>query len=121
VFSAAAPILSIASADSSRGLVARYFRAWNDGDATQLSDLLGPDWIDHRYPERRSTAEVAGAIELERRLHPDTRVFVDAVLGDEQLITVNGRVQSDGQLHNRVWIVRVADHRMCEMWTYSGD
>ena len=113
--------MSTDSTNSPRGVVARYFRAWNDGDPTALSEILHPDWIDHDHPERHSPAELGDAIERERRVHPDTRVFVDAILGDDQLLTVNGRVESDGQLYNRVWIVRVEDARMREMWTYSGD
>jgi hypothetical protein len=106
---------------SARGRVARYFRAWNDGDRTQIGDLIGSEWVDHAHPERRSAEDIANAIETERISHPDMRVLVDAIFENNQLMTVNGRVLSDGQMYNRVWIVRVEDEHVREMWTYSGD
>jgi hypothetical protein len=106
---------------SARGRVARYFRAWNDGDRSEIGDLIGSEWMDHAHPERRSAEDVAAAIEAERATHPDMRVFVDAMFENNQLITVNGRVVSDGESHNRRWFVRIEDEHMCEMWTYSGD
>jgi predicted SnoaL-like aldol condensation-catalyzing enzyme len=103
------------------GLVARYFRIWNDGDASSVAQLIGRDWVDHAHPELRTADDVQSAIAQFRAAEPDTRVLVDAVLGDGGLVTVHGRIERPGQTENRVWIVRVEDDRMVEMWTYVAD
>lgn len=93
---------------------------WNDGDLSSLTELLAPDWVDHAHPDRRSIADVMQAITAEREQHPDTRVMIDAVLEGE-VVTVCGRVVSDDHTEKRVWIVRVEDDRLQEIWTYSAD
>ena len=110
-----------AATGSARGIVARYFRAWNDGDPSHIDELIGPDWVDHAHPERLSIDDVRDAIAA-GRLDPGAMgVRVDAILGDDTLITVNGRLEIDGRTRNRVWIVRVHDGLMREMWTYRAD
>jgi ketosteroid isomerase-like protein len=106
---------------SPRTIVGKYFRVWNEGDPSVLADLLAPDWVDHAHPDRHSPGDVARAILEAREGHPDMRVYLDAILGDERRVTVNGRVSSAGHTDNLVWIVRVEDGRMQEMWTYSAD
>lgn len=106
---------------TAESLVARYFRSWNDGNPAALADVIASGWVDHAHPDRTTMADITDAIGRTRRETPDLQVFVDAVLPDGNLVTVNGRVRSDDQVENRVWIVRVEHDRMQEMWTYSAD
>jgi SnoaL-like domain len=104
-----------------RGLVARYFRIWNDGDPAAVDRLVAADWIDHAHPDRTSPDDVRAAIEGARTARPGARVLIDAILGDGNLITVNGRIEHDEMTENRVWIVRVEDGLLREIWNYSAD
>jgi hypothetical protein len=106
---------------SARRVVARYFRIWNDGDPSIVGELIGPNWIDHAHPDRLTVADIQIAIASARANRPNSRVLMDAMLGDGNLITVNGRIETKGDVQNRVWIVRVEDDRMREMWTYCAD
>ena len=94
---------------------------WNDGDLSSVDEILGSEWIDHAHPERKSPKDVQEAVALARAERPDTRVLVDAILGEGELITVNGRIEADGRIESRVWMVRVSDNQLQEMWTYSDD
>jgi hypothetical protein len=110
-----------ATASSARAVVARYFRIWNDGEPSAVGDLIGADWVDHAHPERRTAADIQSAIELARVQRPDARVLVDAILGDDNLVMVNGRIVDNGRTESRVWLVRVQDDRLQEIWTYAAD
>ena len=106
---------------SARSVIARYFRMWNDGDASALHKLIALGWVDHAHPDWRTTADVSNAVVSAHVENPERRVLVDAMLGDGRLITVNGRIATRDRVQNRVWIVRVEDDQMHEMWTYSAD
>ena len=106
---------------SARGVVARYFRMWNDGEFSVVSDLIAPGWVDHAHPERRSVTDVQNALTFARAEQPGTRVLVDAMLGDGNLITVNGRIETSGATQNWVWIVRLDEDRIQEIWTYYAE
>ena len=121
MFQTAPAAVSDAQPDDPRGIVTRYFRAWNDGDASIVDQLIGDDWVDHAHPERRNAEDVARAIGESRATRPATRVLVDAVLGDGELVTVNGRIEDGARTEGRVWLVRVQDGRLREIWTYSAD
>jgi ketosteroid isomerase-like protein len=102
-------------------VVARYFRIWNDGDPSAVGELIASDWVDHSHTDRHTPADVERAIISARAAQPDLRVLVDAIIGDSGLITVNGRIETGSEIENWVWIVRVEDDRIHEMWTYSAD
>jgi hypothetical protein len=46
---------------------------------------------------------------------------VMTLLGDGDLITVNGRIVAGDRVNGRVWIVRVEDGRLHQMWTHCVD
>jgi hypothetical protein len=106
---------------SARGAVEEYFRAWNTGHYDNLDEVLAPEWADHAHPDRLSPADVRNAFEVAREARPDTQVLVDAVLGDGDLITVNGRIVTGDRIEGRVWIVKVESGRLREMWTHCVD
>jgi hypothetical protein len=106
---------------TARRLVARYFRIWNSGDPKLIGELITSDWVDHAHPKRRSAEDVATAIIKAHKENPGMRVYVDALLGDENLVTVNGRTQTADGIESWLWMVRFEHGRMSEMWTYAAD
>ena len=106
---------------SSRGAVESYFRAWNVGDFSALEDVIAPEWVDHSHPDRHNAADVRRAFEAAREQWPETQVLVDAVLGDADIVTVNGRVVTGDRTENRVWIIRTVEGRLHEMWSHAVD
>jgi hypothetical protein len=106
---------------SPRTLVAQYFRMWNSGDTSVLAELISPAWVDHAHPNLGCPAEIGKAIRRLRKREPGLRVYIDAMLGDGNVITVNGRVLAGGEFTSWVWLVRVENEQLAEMWTYSAD
>ncbi|GAA0382912.1 hypothetical protein GCM10009530_37130 [Microbispora corallina] len=99
-------------------VVARYFEMWNTGDTSIAPEVLAPDWLDHAHPEAGGPESVARAVERVRETQPDLTFRVDAVLGDGDLVAVVGAAGRDGAGTPLIWLVRVQDDRMAEMWTY---
>jgi predicted SnoaL-like aldol condensation-catalyzing enzyme len=106
---------------SARGAVEEYFFAWNTGHYELLDGLLSDGWVDHSHPDRRSAADVHRAFQSARETQPDTQVLIDAVLGDGDLITVNGRIVTGDRVNRRVWIVKTEGTRLREIWTHMVD
>ncbi|WP_199509922.1 ester cyclase [Nucisporomicrobium flavum] len=114
-------------------VVGRYFDMWNTGDTAIADEILHPDWVDHAHPEVTGPAAVKQAVEATRAARPDLHFTVHTVLGDEELVAVVGSVgrspsgaaapghggppaAAPGPL---VWLVRLVDGLMAEMWTYQ--
>jgi len=104
-----------------RTLVAQYFRIWNSGEVSQLPELISADWVDHAHPERRCPTDVGNAIKDARKQNPELQIYIDAMLGEGDVITVNGRSVSNEGVSNWVWLVRIGDHQLQEMWTHAAD
>jgi ketosteroid isomerase-like protein len=103
--------------------VRRYFDMWNTGDTTIADEVLHPDWVDHAHPEVTGPAAVKQAVRAVRTARPDLSFTVHSVLGDDDLVAVVGSVgrpqpgaNPPGHL---VWLVRLVDGLMAEMWTYQ--
>jgi ketosteroid isomerase-like protein len=109
-------------APSASSVVRRYFDMWNTGDTTAAAAILHPDWVDHAHPEVAGPEGVRQSVAAVRAARPNLRFHVEAVLGDGDLVAVVGGVGDearDGGAPGRlVWLVRVRDGRMVEMWTY---
>jgi ketosteroid isomerase-like protein len=107
---------------SAKALVARYFEMWNSGDTDIAGDILAPDWTDHAHPEIEGVAGVQAAVRDIRAARPNLRFRIDSVLAEDDRVAVVGGV---GPLPpgtdpgNLVWLIRVADGRLAEMWTYT--
>jgi ketosteroid isomerase-like protein len=108
---------------SADAVVVRYFDMWNTGDTTIADQILHPDWIDHAHPEVTGPAAVRQAVQAVRAATPGLRFAVHTVLDGDDLVAVVGSVgqtqqaaDSPGQL---VWLIRLADGLMAEMWTYQ--
>ncbi|MEV4536476.1 nuclear transport factor 2 family protein [Asanoa sp. NPDC049518] len=103
--------------------VMRYFEMWNTGDTTIADQILHSDWIDHAHPEVTGPAAVKQAVQAIRAARPDLRFTVHTILGDNDLVAVVGsvgqpqkRTDSPGHI---IWLVRLVDGLMAEMWTYQ--
>jgi predicted SnoaL-like aldol condensation-catalyzing enzyme len=122
-------VISIRNGDTSmdtasaHNTVERYFDMWNTGDTTTADQILRADWIDHAHPEVTGPAAVKQAVQTIRAARPDMHFTIHSVLGDNDLIAVVGSVgqpqqttDSPGRL---VWLIRLVDGLMAEMWTYQ--
>jgi hypothetical protein len=118
--------ISIRKRDTSMNasdVLMRYFDMWNTGDTTIADQILHPDWVDHAHPEVTGPAGVQRAVQTVRAARPGLHFSVHTVLGDKDLIAVFGSVGqpqpptgSPGQL---IWLIRLTDGLMAEMWTYQ--
>jgi ketosteroid isomerase-like protein len=109
-------------AASARSLVTRYFDMWNTGDVSIADQILSPDWVDHAHPEVAGPNGVRQAVRSIRAARPDLHFHIDAILGDDDLVAVVGaagrRSQERGSPTRLIWLVRLTDSHMAEMWTY---
>lgn len=105
---------------SPRRLATRYFEMWNTGDASAAEEILSPDWADHAHPEVTGPQGVREAVERIRGAQPDLRFRIDAVLGEGDLVAVVGNAGrgQDADGTPLVWLIRVRDGLLAEMWTY---
>jgi SnoaL-like domain len=108
---------------SAHSVVRRYFDMWNTGDTTIADQILHGDWVDHAHPEVTGPASVKQAVQTIRAARPDLHFTVHSVLGEDDLIAVIGSVgqpqqatDSPGRL---IWLIRLVDGLMAEMWTYQ--
>jgi predicted ester cyclase len=108
---------------SAEGVVARYFDMWNTGDTTIADHVLHPDWVDHAHPEVAGPAGVRQAIRTIRAARPDLHFHIHTILGDNDLIAAVGSVgqpqQAASSPGHLVWLIRLVDGLMAEMWTYQ--
>jgi len=111
------------SSESVKNVVARYFDMWNTGDASVAAQILSPDWVDHAHPEVKGPQGVQQAVQAIRAARLDLHFHIDAILGDDDLVAVVGAVGSPlraaGSPSRLIWLVRLKDGRMTEMWTYQ--
>ena len=107
---------------SAESLVALYFDMWNTGDTAIAERILHPDWVDHAHPEVAGAAGVRRSVEAVRSARPELRFDIHSILGDAELVAVVGSVgqpPANGSPGQLVWLVRLVDGLMAEMWTYQ--
>jgi ketosteroid isomerase-like protein len=108
-------------AESSRQVVTRYFQTWNTGDTSIASEVLLPDWVDHAHPEVTGPRSVRHAVNQVRAAQPNLHFDIEAILGDGDLVAVVGAAgqrPASATTTRLVWLVRLQDGQMVEMWTY---
>ena len=107
---------------SSHQVVRQYFQMWNTGDTSVARDVLSPAWTDHAHPEVNGPADVQRAVMQTRAARPGLRFHIDTVLGSDDLLSVVGGVgheSSPDDIASRlIWLIRLQDGQMVEMWTY---
>jgi ketosteroid isomerase-like protein len=117
-------VLNEAVATASKQVVARYFDMWNTGDVSAAPAILSQDWIDHAHPEVAGPTGVQRAIEQIKAAQPDLRFHIERILADADRIAAIGSVRQGPDLNTpgtgMIWLVRMADGQMAEMWTYRS-
>jgi ketosteroid isomerase-like protein len=110
--------------ESPQQVVARYFDMWNTGDSSIAFEILSPDWVDHAHPEVNSPQAVRQAVEKVRAAQPDLHFQIEAILGNDDLVaavgSAGGRPDAGEPASRLIWLIRLKDGRMAEMWTYPG-
>jgi predicted SnoaL-like aldol condensation-catalyzing enzyme len=110
------------ASSSTQQLVMRYFDMWNGGNPTVAHDILHQEWIDHAHPEVSGPADVQRAVERIRTAQPNLRFVIHTLLGDGDLVAAVGEVVAPSgpatTASRLIWLVRIQDGRMAEMWTY---
>ncbi|MCX4851155.1 nuclear transport factor 2 family protein [Streptomyces sp. NBC_00893] len=106
----------------SHQVVRRYFQMWNTGDLSIAPQVLSPDWTDHAHPEVNGPADVQRAVTQTHTTRPGLRFYIDTILGDDDLLSVVGGVGHESRPRaidiRLIWLIRVLDGQMVEMWTY---
>ncbi|MER5665936.1 nuclear transport factor 2 family protein [Streptomyces mirabilis] len=106
----------------SHQVVQRYFQMWNTGDISVAPEVLSPDWTDHAHPEVNGPADVQRAVTQTRATRPGLRFYIDTILGNDDLLSVVGGVGHESRpdaIDSRlIWLIRLLDGQMVEMWTY---
>lgn len=109
----------------SKQVVARYFEMWNTGDSAIAHEVLSPDWVDHAHPEVVGPQGVQQAVENIRAAQPNLHFHIEALLADGDLVAAVGSVGprpgTADSATRLIWLVRLVEGRMAEMWTYRND
>jgi hypothetical protein len=112
------------TAPVSHQIAVRYFEMWNTGDYSIPTEILSPAWVDHAYPEVTGPHAVQLAVGQIRAAQPDLRFHIDAILGDGDLVTVAGTASRGPHpspaAPGLIWLIRLKDGLMAEMWTYRN-
>jgi hypothetical protein len=65
---------------------------------------------------------VERAVKSVRAARPDLHFHIDAILGDADFVAVVGSVGNmpsvAAEVSRLIWLIRVKDGRLAEMWTY---
>jgi hypothetical protein len=125
----AANAISIRNGDTSmdnrpaHSVVTRYFDMWNTGDTTTADQILHPDWADHAHPEIAGPTGVQQAVKTIRAARPDLHFTIHTILDNNDLIAAVGSVghaqQTTHSPGHLIWLIRLVDGLMAEMWTYQ--
>ncbi len=122
-------------------LAVRYFQMWNSGDTSAVTEIVGPDWVDHGHPEVTGPADVAASVAAIRAARPALHFRIDAVLSapdrpatarpatDEHItdpdvtdrVAVVGAATSDTDPDGGtrlVWLFAARDGRLAELRTF---
>jgi SnoaL-like domain len=110
------------STDDAPDVVARYFEMWNTGNSSIALEILSPDWTDHAHPEVNGPEDVSQAVGKIRSAQPGLQFHIEHILTGGDLIAAAGRVSTspdDSRPGTRlIWLIRMGQGRMAEMWTY---
>jgi hypothetical protein len=108
--------------DTAPDVVARYFEMWNTGNSSIALEILSPDWTDHAHPEVTGPEGVRQAVGKIRAAQPGLQFRIEDILTGGDLIAAIGRVSTspdDSRPGTRlIWLIRMDQDRMAEMWTY---
>jgi ketosteroid isomerase-like protein len=105
-----------------RHVVARYFEMWNTGDSSVVSEILSPHWADHAHPEVTGYNAVREAVSKIRAAQPGLTFRIETIFREGDLVAALGHVSTgpdeDQPASRLMWLIRMDDGRMAEMWTF---
>ncbi|EST18529.1 hypothetical protein M878_45245 [Streptomyces roseochromogenus subsp. oscitans DS 12.976] len=77
---------------------------------------------DHAHPEVNDPADVQRAVAQTYATRPGLRFYIDTILGNNDSLFVVGGVGHESRpdtIDSRlIWLIRLLDGQMAEMWTY---
>jgi predicted SnoaL-like aldol condensation-catalyzing enzyme len=105
---------------SSTQLVAGYFEMWNSSDVAAASGLIADVWLDHAHPDLRGPEAVAATVVAIRKARPALRFTIEALVSDDPttVVAIGTAHTDDATSEHLVWIFRVEDGKLSQVWTY---
>jgi len=105
--------------EANKAPVRGYIEMWNTGDVALADEVLATDWVDHAHPEVVGTDHVKQAVVKVRAAFPDFHITIEQIIAEGELVAVRATVLRGGKTSRVMWLVRVAEGKMREMWTGS--
>jgi predicted ester cyclase len=121
------------SKDEAKAIADQVLKLWNEGDLSTADALYGPGYVRH-HPTPSAAASLADlkdTVISNRTLFPDYKLTFDEMIinGDRLIVFATmsgtntaqiGEIAATGKkiLMNGIYILRVADGKITEEWTY---
>ncbi len=110
--------------EANKALVRSYIEMWNTGNVELADEVLAPTWVDHAHPEVTGPESVKQAVLEIRAAFSDFRITIDFMMSEDNMVALRGtiiRTQQGKETASQVmWLVRIANGKMVEEWTYYG-
>lgn len=111
--------------DANKALVRHYIEMWNTGNVELADQILAPTWLDHAHPEVTGPDSVKQAVQEARIAFPDFHITIDFMMSEGDMVALRGTIlrtqHGEKKLVSQVmWLIRIADGKMAEEWTYYG-
>jgi predicted SnoaL-like aldol condensation-catalyzing enzyme len=108
--------------EANKALVRRYMEMWNTGNVELADEVLAPSWVDHAHPEVTGPESVKQAVLEVRTALPDFRITIDFMMSEGDMVALRGTIlrmlQGKEAVSRVMWLIRIADGKMVEQWTY---
>ncbi len=107
--------------EANKAIVRRYIEMWNTGNGALVDTLLAPTYLDHAHPEIAGSDSVKQSLQRVRTAFPDFHIAIDAIIGEGELVALRGTIrmtqQGNPSISHVIWLVRISDGKMAELWT----
>ncbi len=110
--------------EANKAIVRRYVEMWNTGNEALADEVLASTYIDHAHPETVGPESVKQALKKFRANFPDFTIKIEAIISEGDLVALRStlrRTQQGSLIESGViWLVRIANGKMAELWTGTG-
>lgn len=114
--------LPLEKAEASATLVKRYFEMWNTGEGTVADEVLGPQYVDHAYPDVIGPAASRSIAPRFHKAHPDARMTFEIVGADAEYVAVRNTIRKtyEGEAVevSGTALFRIGGGRIVEQWSW---